>query len=48
MPTDISFSFMTGSVKLFIISAVEVKIERFLGLGSRDLGAVSSDADLSV
>jgi hypothetical protein len=37
-PIDRSSSLMTGFAKLFIISAVDVKIERFLSIGKQTSG----------
>ena len=38
MPIDRSSSLMTGFAKLSIISAVDVKIERFLSIGKQTSG----------
>ena len=48
MPADRSSSFMTGSVNPLMISTVDVRIERFLFVGSRTSGTVSSGTDSAV
>ena len=48
MPADRSSSFMTGSVNPLMISTVDVRIERFLSVGSRTSGTVSSGTDSAV
>ena len=48
MPIDKSSSLMKGFAKLFIISAVDVKIERFLSIGKRTSGTDCSGTDSAV